>query len=115
MRLNGWQRFGTVLSVAWLFVSSWGYFHELWNHPSGLTTYLPHAAYEWIPDLDATQKAHEDALQNGKDFSNQFVFLKPIFDIYGFIIFIPVPVVVSWFVVYLVLCTFRWVRHGFQT
>jgi len=115
MRINGLQRLGIVMSAAWLIVASWAYFHELNNHPSELAAYLPNAGYEWIQDLDATNKAHKDAIQQGTDFSERFVFLKPTFNIYRFLKFILTPIVASWLGVYLVVWIFRWVRRGFET
>lgn len=114
MRINGWQRLGIVISVMWLVFSTWAYFYELRNYPSILAAYLPHAGYEWIQDIEATKKAHEDAQQHGNDFSNRFILLKPMFDTYGFLKFILSPLVICWFSVYLVLRTFLWVRRGFR-
>ncbi len=102
------------MSASWLLVASWAYFHELKNHPSELAAYLPHSGYEWIQDLDATKKAHKAAQQQGTDFSDRFVFLKPTFDTYGFLKFILTPIVVIWLAVYLVLWIFWWVRRGFE-
>ena len=115
MSINGWQRLGIVVSVAWLLIASWAYFYELKNHPSELAAYIPDAGYEWIRDLDTTTKAHMNAQQRGADFSDRFVFMKPTVNTYGFIKFILTPIVASWLGVYLVLWTFRWVRRGFQT
>jgi hypothetical protein len=103
------------MSAAWLLVASWAYLHELNNHPSRLTAYIPHAGYEWIQDFGATNKAHEDARQHGKDFSDRFVFLKPTFDIYGVLKFILTPLVGSWLSVYLIIWIFKWVKRGFKT
>ncbi len=114
MIIGGWQRLGIVVSVTWLLLTSWGYFYELHNHPSQLATYVPHAAYEWVDDLEATQKAHMDAQARGKDFSDRFVFGKPTFNAYGFIKLTLMPIVLAWLGVYLVLWTFRWVRKGFE-
>jgi hypothetical protein len=115
MRINGWNRLGIVLSAAWLLVASWAYFYELNNHPSELTAYFPHAGYEWIHDLDATKMAHKASQQQGKDFSDRFVLLKPTFDTYGFLKFILTPIVASWLGIYVVLWIFRWVRRGFES
>lgn len=115
MRINGWQRLGILISVAWLLATSWAYFDELWNQPSEWTDYLPHSSYEWVADLDFTQKAHEDEKRQGKDFSYGIYFMKPTFSISGFLTFSLSPILASWLVVYLVLYTFRWVKRGFQT
>jgi hypothetical protein len=118
MRINGWQRLGILISVAWLLATSWAYFDELWNNPSAMTTYLPDSSYElyeWVSDLDFTQKAHEDHKLQGKDFAYGFIFLKPTFSISGFLTFSLSPILASWLVVYLVIYTSRWVKRGFQT
>ena len=114
MRINGWQRLGIILSAVWLIVSSWAYFHELNNHPSDLAVYLPDSGYEWSQDLDTTNKAHEVAKQQGADFSERFVFLKPTFRMFGYLQFALTPIVICWLGVYLFIFIFRWVKRGFE-
>lgn len=114
MRLNGWQRIGVLLSVVWLLASSWAYFYEINNHPSGLASYIPDAGYYWTKDFAATQKAQDHAKQRGKDFYDRFVFLKPTFDPYGFLGVTLTPLVVCWVNIYLIFWIVRWVKRGFD-
>ena len=115
MRLNGWQRIGMVLSAAWVLITSGAYLFELNNYPSGVASYIPHSAYEWVNDLEGTKAAHATAVAEGKDFSDKFVMIKPTFSIAGVLAISLIPAVLVWVGAYLVLYTFVWVRRGFKT
>ena len=115
MRINGWQRIGVVISVAWLLVTCGAYFYELKNHPSEITTYLPHSAYEWVNDYEGTKIEHEKAKAEGKDFADRFVFMKPTFSASGLLLLALCPVVLGWLAAYLFLYTYVWVKRGFET
>ena len=115
MRINGWQRIGIVISVAWLLCTLGAYFYELRNHPSEITTYLPHSVYEWVNDYDGTNIEHEKAKAEGKDFSDRFVFMKPTFNTSGLLLLILCPVMFGWFAAYLFLYAYSWVKRGFET
>ena len=113
MKINGWQRLGTVASAIWLILGTFTYFHEISNHPSWLNGF-PQSAYHWVEDREFTQIAHKDAQLKGNDFSNKYVFLKPTFRASGFLSFTLAPIVISWVIVYLLLFTIRWVKRGFK-
>lgn len=115
MNINGWQRIGVVISVAWLSVTCGAYFYELNNHPSEISTYLPHSAYEWLNDYEGTKIAHEKAKVEGEDFSDRFVLLKPTFSASGLVLFALLPLVLVWLAVYLFIYTYCWVKRGFET
>jgi hypothetical protein len=115
MNINGWQRIGVVISVAWLLISCSSYLYELHNYPSAFSTYLPQSTYQWIDDYEKTNAAHEEAKAKGEDFSGRFVFLKPTFSASGLILLALFPIVFGWLVVYLFIYTYRWVKHGFET
>ena len=114
MKMNGWQRLGIVISAVWLLIGTFAYFHEISNHPSWLKG-LPQLAYQWVQDNEFTQKAHQNARLEGKDFSNNYIFLKPTFSASGLLSFIFAPIIVSWVVVYLLIFIIRWVKNGFNT
>lgn len=115
MRINGWQRIGIVISVSWFLATCGAYFYELKNHPSELAKYLPDLAYNWVEDYKGTKIEHEKASAKGKDFSDQFVFLKPTFNASGFILLALCPVIIGWLTIYLLLYTYGWVKRGFET
>jgi len=115
MRINGWQRIGIAISVAWLLATCGAYFYELKNHPSLLTTYLPRSAYEWVEDYEGIKTAHEKASAEGTGFSDRFVLLKPTFSASGFLLLVLCPVVTGWLAVYVFLFTYGWVKRGFET
>ena len=115
MRFNGWQRIGMVLSVAWVLVTLGAYSFELKNYPSGITSYFPRTAYEWVNDPEGTKAAHSTALAEGKDFPDRFVMMKPTFSTVGMLAISSIPVVLAWVATYLGLYTFLWVRRGFKT
>lgn len=113
MKINGWHRIGIIASAIWLISGIFAYFHEISNHPSWLNR-LPQSAYHWVEDIEFTQKAHQDAQIEGRDFSNKYVFLKPTFKVSGFLSFTLAPIALSWIVFYLVLYIIRWVKLGFK-
>lgn len=114
-RLNGWARIGVVLSVAWVAISSYVYVDEIFNHPSYGATHNLCGYFKWVDDPEATEKAHLAARAEGKDFSNRFVFTKPVFSLFGYFKLGFLPIMFGWVGAYLGVHIFRWVKEGFKT
>jgi hypothetical protein len=113
-KLNGWVRLGIVVSVIWALSATFIYVDEIVNHPSFAAEYRLHRYFGWTDDIEATQKAHEKAKAQGEDFSERFLFQKPLFSLTGYLQLAFVPLVVCWLGVYLLVWVVRWVREGFR-
>lgn len=114
-RLTGWTRLGIVLSLAWIILTSIVYVNEIYNHPSYGATCNLHRYFNWVDDPKATERAHIEAKAEDKDFSNRFVFMKPVFRVSGYFKLAFLPAILGWCVAWLGVAIFRWVREGFRT
>lgn len=114
--MNKKIRLVALLSLIYCISISFYYIDELRNHLSYLSCYhgilynFTHDSFEWIYDIEGTNKAHEDAIKRGNDFSYNYVFLKPVFNIAGYLKLIFLPLSMVW--VLLLLVVSFWRRNG---
>lgn len=101
-KIKIWRLLGIILSVAWAVGISVIYFDEIANHPSYVSNYdhyfysAFHNSFEWEKDIEATNKAHEDM-----DFSYDYFLIKPIFNLFGYLKLILLPIIMGWLLAFI--------------
>jgi hypothetical protein len=103
-RLNGWIRIGIVLSIAWmLYVSGAAAFEYADHRPPG-SNFI-----EW---RGPTGETYATLVKTTGMFVD-LVPLSPVLRIRWFTAALLVPVVLFWFVAFIVVYAVRWIFHGF--
>ena len=114
-KLNGWVRLGIVVLVLWATFVAFIYVDEIVNHPSFAAEYQLHKYFGWVNDIEGAEKAHEAAKTQGEDFSEKYVFQKPIFSLAGYLQLTLAPLIAGWLGVCLLVWVVRWTREGFRS
>jgi hypothetical protein len=104
MKLNGWQRIGVVASALWAIGAA---IYERSSQVSEATTFHKSALSNCLPEftgacIDAAHENYRSLL------SLDFVSMSNI-------VFVAIgPVLLGWFLAYLIVKTIRWIKAGFQ-
>ena len=110
MRLNGWQRIGVIISLAWVFgFGGWGFYsdgvrNDYWRAQI-------HGQYlRCVTAAESNQSRRDQCMdQQRRDLMSHI--REPD---WGFVALLLLgPVFAGWFTVYFGLFLFRWVRRGF--
>jgi hypothetical protein len=97
IHISGYKRLGLVCSGVWMLLAVTAYFLGICIHQSFIATTLK-KFYIWVPAPDWAQPSRPD----------------PTFDGFGFSLFVFLPVVVGWLLLYVIPRSIHWVRDGFQ-
>jgi hypothetical protein len=103
IHISGYKRLGIFCSILWIFLAATGYFLGIIFHPSFLTNAFT-KLYIWVEGGPSGEKI------KGID----LIQLNPTADGLKLSLFVFLPVLICWIVLYVIPCSIRWVREGFQ-
>lgn len=103
--LSGWARLGIALSGVWVVLAPVAYFLGRASYPSWWTTAFD-KLYAWVPS--ASGPVFDPTL------NMEVVPGEPQLDVAALGLFVAVPVLAGWLVLFLLPRTIRWVREGFS-
>jgi len=101
IQISGYKRLGIFCSGLWMLLAVTAYYLGICFYPSFLTNTLS-KLYTWVEGASVMDK--------GIDFRP----LNPTVDGFRLSLFIFLPVVTGWLLLYVIPRSIRWVRDGFQ-